>query len=167
MLQIGSLAKNLSYGCGTAYVEEVHFSDENITLFDESSVTSFGKRHIVSCLSDIDSSYDAILAIQLVFHMNNPELLDFFAFAKSRLVFSGLLIITHSPLNNNIFVNIFDIACNLWNIMTRSDRKYVLWGWRRSSSYYSSIASKFGFKLLELKVNPVNKEHVMIFQINQ
>ncbi len=98
----------LSYGCGTAHVEEVNFPAEDITLMDSAKIKKFGKRIIYG--EEILKSWrgDCVLGIQLFAYMSKSQLHKFFSCSFNLLEKNGLLIITHTP-RSNIMIDMWDV----------------------------------------------------------
>ena len=155
--------KILSYGCGTAFIEEVNFPDEDITLMDSYKINKFGKRDIHGEeILDVWKG-NCLLAIQLVPHMNKTELRRFFQLSFRLLEDGGLIIITHKP-KLNIVKDIWDITKNLLKIILYKNETFILWSWRRSDFFYEKLANKNGFKLLSIEKNKYNDENIMILK---
>lgn len=153
----------LSYGCGTAYVEEVNFPEEDITLMDSAKIKKLGERIIYG--EEILKSWrgDCVIGIQLVAHMSKTQLHKFFSCSFNLLEKNGLLIITHTP-RSNILIDIWDVFKNIVKIILFIKETYIFWSWRRSDKYFENIARKHGFKILSKEKNKVNLENIVIFQ---
>lgn len=155
--------KTLSWGCGTAYIEENNFPEEDITLMDYAKINSLGNRNIYG--KEILNLWkgNCIIGIQLVCFMNESELYDFFSRTYKILVQEGILIITHTP-RNNFFVDIFDITKNLIKLIFWRRETFIFWTFQRSDRYYEELAKNNGFNLISKKKNRINKENILIFK---
>lgn len=155
--------KILSWGCGTAFIEETMFNNENITLMDQAVIKNIGIRKIYS--KNILKTWrgDCIIGIQLVVHMNINEVKDFFHISSEILNEEGLLIISHIS-RNNILEDILDIGKGLLKFLIYRRRTYVLWGWRRSNYLYKNLAKTYSLKLKKIIKNNINNEDILIFE---
>ncbi len=153
----------LSWGCGTAYMENVHFPDEDITLVDLSlPAKNLGERQVFKATEITGWRGDVVIGIQMVFHLSNEEVNQFFKNCGQLLVTGGKVIITHTAAKSFYF-DFFKTMKNFAKVLIQRRKFYVLWGWRRQNSTYASIAFKNGFRLVDVVTNKVNKEQIMVF----
>ena len=164
-LSIEKFVKNkkvISLGCGSAYVENIFFPSEDITLSDSSlHASKLSSRKIYPPSHIKKDKWDVVLAIQLVFHLDEEELGKLFCDVTNNLKNNGIFVFTHSPKPRSFFHQIFILARTMGKIIFLRKRKYVLWGWRRSDDFYNNLARDYGLKTFLKKENIENKESIL------
>lgn len=154
--------KIISLGCGSAYVENVFFPLEDISLSDSSHhAAKLSERQIHPPSYINENKWDVILAIQLVFHLDQDELNKLFCDIAKNLNQDGVFIFTHSPKPRSLYRQIFILMRTFAHMLYFRKRKYVLWGWRRSDEFYKNLAQTYGLKIFLEKENVENKEKII------
>ena len=155
--------KILSWGCGTAYIEEMHFPNEDITLMDNAKIYEYSKRKVNS--ENILKTWrgNCIICMGVVSHMNKSEIDQLFFKSSVLLDNNGILLLSHTP-RAGLLGSFLYILKTFIKFLLHANRTYVLWGWRRSNEYYELIASKYNLYKIEKIQKSSNNEDIIVFR---